>query len=69
MYINTWVIVMTWCGLGLIGFINVLQKLYGGIAAGLWAIRWELGYDLAVVIMGGPISLLLSINPWLPPVK
>lgn len=66
MYISIEMLVTMWCGLGLIGFINALQKLYGGIAAGILAIRWELGYDLSVSLMGGPFSLLFSINPWLP---
>lgn len=57
-----WVILISWFGMGTVGTINALQKLYGGIIAGLK----DDSYILAIGICGGPITLLLSINPRVP---
>lgn len=61
-----WVVLLTLFGLGIAGTINAIQKFYGGIGAAFSAEPWGIIKELHIMIGGGPITLLLSLNPWLP---
>jgi hypothetical protein len=60
-----WIVLM-WILCGVLGLFNALERMYGGIRPGLRVLGGLDSYHLGVACLGGPVTILLSLNPWLP---
>jgi hypothetical protein len=61
-----WIPALVWLMMGLAGYFNAVEKLYGGIRAGHKELGLDFAYHMGLAIMAGPLSLVISLNPWMP---